>query len=78
MYPVSFTIFASLAFCAGGAGINVKLYIMVLKLPPVIGKMYPHTSNTRVGCAVMCLIEISSMAFVRYDQFGHVLTISDN
>lgn len=78
MYPVSFAIFASLAFCVGGEGINVKSYAMVLELPPVIGKMYPHTSDTRVGCVIMCLIEISGMDFVRYDQFGHVLIISDN
>lgn len=42
------------------------------------GKILAHTGDTRLVNAVMGLIEISGMEFIRYDQFGRVLTILDH
>lgn len=43
----------SLTVCAVGAGINVSLYVTVLELQPVTGKMVAHTGDTKMVCAAM-------------------------
>lgn len=53
--PVAFAIYVSLPFCAGGAGIDVRLYVAVLEFPLVTRKMFAHTGDTRVVCAFIKL-----------------------
>lgn len=78
MDPVGFATFVSLNFCEGGARIDVKYYVAVLELLTVTGKMFAYTGDVKVLCVVMSLLGLFSMNFVRYDQFGRVLTIPEN
>lgn len=44
-----------------------RLYFTVLELLSVIRKMFMHTNDTIVICAVINLIEIYDMEFIRYN-----------
>lgn len=69
--PVSVVSIVSLVFCTGDARINLSLYVVVLELTPVTGKMFTHMNNIKGVCAIISLVEISGTEFVRYDQFDH-------
>lgn len=46
--PIWTLVIVSLVFCAGGARIDVSLYVTVLELPPVTGKVFAHTGDIRI------------------------------
>lgn len=52
--------------CRGDAGIDINLYVAVLGLPLVTGKMFTYVGDTSVAYTVMSLVEISSTEFVWY------------
>lgn len=58
--------------------IDVKYYVAVFELLRVTGKMFAYTGDVKVLCVVISLIGLFSINFVRYDQFGRVLTIPEN